>query len=421
MQDWREILDQTVDQQVPELVQLRRHLHMYPELSGQEYESTRYLVQWLEANGIDAEVGPDARGVIANLNRKESLDAAGLFALRADMDALAIQDSKSVKYCSRHPGVMHACGHDAHTAMVAGALTAISSLHAAGHLSCDLAVRGIFQPAEETSEGAMHMINAGALANVDAICASHVDPSRVVGKVGLRYGLLTANCDEICVSIRGEGGHSARPHQTRDPVSAAAQLINTVYLNIPRNTDSQDAVVVTFCAIRGGQNSNVIPDHVDLKGTLRTLDPVVRDATMAVLQRLAESVGAVSQTEISLDFSAGSGAVRNDIGISDIIMSEAKSCLGSSSIERIPRPSMGSEDYAFFTDRIPGAMFRLGCVSTEDQRRGLHTSSFDVDERCLAIGAKLLARTAVSWLYRGQNEDSSSEIHAREEIRSTEE
>ena len=404
---WRNVLDQTIDKLLPELVDLRRHLHKQPELSGQEYQTTSYVARWLQERGIHVTVGPDDRGLVADVveTNHQGMDSAaseGVFALRADIDALPIQDQKEVSYASGHRGIMHACGHDAHTAMVAGALRALALLRDSGELVLTPSVRGIFQPAEETCEGALHMINAGALDRVQAICATHVDPTRQVGHIALRHGVLTANCDEIQVFVRGEGGHSSRPHQARDPIAAAAQYINSVYANVPRSTDTQEPVVVTFGSIAGGQASNVIPDEVKINGTLRTLDSKIREDTIALLSRLAESIALASRTDFSVSIGVGTGAVRNDEEIANLFVAETKSFLGPSGIQWIPRPSMGSEDFAFFTDRVPGAMFRLGCASGADTSNGLHTPRFDVDEKCLAVGCKLMARTALAWLCHHQ-------------------
>jgi amidohydrolase len=241
------------------------------------------------------------------------------------------------------------------------------------------------------------MIGAGALEGVGAIAACHVDPSRPVGRVGFRAGVFTANCDSMFVHIRGRGGHAARPHEATDPIAAAAQFINAIYLSIPRVTDSQDAVVVTIGQMIAGHNANVIPDHVELRGTLRTLDGGVREQTIGHVRRIAEGVGQTCQTSITVEFAEGTKSVRNDPAMTDLLRQAAASVVGRESIDAIPRPSMGSEDFANYLDRILGAMFRLGCASERAGRSGLHTPTFDVDEESLRIGAKILARTAVAW------------------------
>ena len=295
---------------------------------------------------------------------------------------------------------MHACGHDAHTAVVFGALVALKELGEAGKLPCSTPVRGIFQPAEETSTGAVEMIEAGALADVEVIAAVHVDPTRPSGRVGLRAGVLTAHCDAMRLIVRGRGGHAARPHESDDPIAAAAQLISTLYLFVPRVADSRDAVVITVGQIRGGENPNVIPDQVELRGTLRTLDDEVRARTIQHVRQLARGIEKVSATEIEVHFEVGTDSVRNDPGLVELLRRAAESLLGKEKIDVIPRPSMGSEDFAVYLRHVPGAMFRLGSAASPATGSGLHTPTFDIDEGAMRIGAKILARTMVYWSER---------------------
>jgi amidohydrolase len=238
------------------------------------------------------------------------------------------------------------------------------------------------------------MIGAGALEGVAAIIALHVDPTRPAGKVAVRPGALTANCDAMQLVISGLGGHAARPHESKDPIAAAAQLISTLYQFVPRATDSHDAVVVTIGQIHGGENPNVIPESVELAGTLRTLDQRVREATIAHIRQLARGIGEVSGTSISVTFDVGVASVKNDPAITRQFCDAAIEVVGEENLEEILRPSMGSEDFAVYLDEVQGAMFRLGCGMASGGGP-LHTPKFDVDERALAIGAKILARTAV--------------------------
>ena len=303
-----------------------------------------------------------------------------MVALRADIDALRIHDAKQVEYRSRNDGIMHACGHDAHTATVFGALTAVKRLSDQGQLPWGVAIRGIFQPAEETCAGAQQMIEAGALEGVTSTVALHVDPSRHVGRIGLRSGVFTANCDEMHIRITGRGGHAARPHESNDPIAAAAQLINALYLYIPRVTDSQDAAVVTIGQLTGGDTPNVIPEQVSLHGTIRTLDRIVRRETMQHICRIASGIGSTTDTKIDVQFGLGCNSVVNDAGVVGVLRHAAREVLGSDGLEEIERPSMGSEDFAFYGGKVPTAMFRLGCTSDRCGGASLHTPAFDVDE-----------------------------------------
>jgi amidohydrolase len=292
---------------------------------------------------------------------------------------------------------MHACGHDVHTATLFGALAALDEIESDGRLPWPVTWRGIFQPAEETSRGARAMVEAGALAEVDAILSLHVDPTRSAGTIGLRPGVFTASCDAMRVTVSGRGGHSARPHESIDPIAAAAQFISTVYQFVPRATDSQDAVVVTFGQIHGGQNANVIPEQVVLDGTLRTLDRHVRERTISHVRTLAEGIERVTGTRLEVCFERGTPSVYNDQHLTAMLGEAAKELLADGEVAILPRPSMGSEDFAVYLEHVPGAMFRLGAAGSRTPWPGLHTPAFDVDERCLAVGAKILARTVVMW------------------------
>jgi amidohydrolase len=318
-------------------------------------------------------------------------------AVRADIDALRIQDQKTTAYRSTVPEVMHACGHDAHTATAFGALTALNRLECDHALPWPVTWRGIFQPAEETSQGARAMIAAGALKDVAAIISLHVDPSRPAGTIGVRPGVFTASCDEIRVTVQGRGGHAARPHESNDPIAAAAQLISTLYQFVPRATDSQDAVVVSFGKIHGGRNANVIPEQVVLEGTVRTLDANVRQKTITHIRAVADGIGQVTGTRLDVRFETGIPSVHNDRHLTEIVSKAASDVLGAHNVKVLPRASMGSEDFAAYLEHVPGTMFRLGASGHDGPAPGLHTPTFDVDERCLMIGAKVLARTVIEW------------------------
>ncbi len=395
--DWEQDLDQSINRRFDAMVGIRRHLHQHPEVSGEERETSFYLYQLLGDAGLEVRMGPDGRGVIADTVSGEGRDTPGLLALRADIDALRIHDEKDVVYRSQVDGVMHACGHDCHTAIAATALMTLWEFEQQGLLPWPIRLRGVFQPSEETAQGAREMVRVGAMDQVDAILALHVDPTRPVGRVGLRCGAMTATADEIEFHIVGRGGHAARPHEASDPIAAAAQLVNALYLFIPRVTDSRDAVVVTIGQVVGGHTANVIPEEVVLRGTIRTLERDVRTTTFKHIERLAEGIGRTSDTRIVVQAGASTHSVVNDSQLISLLTRVVSDVLGAEGVQQIERPSMGSEDFAFYLDCAPGAMLRLGCTS--DHRGGfpLHTPCFDVDEEALRIGAKVLARSAVHW------------------------
>jgi len=398
---WQQQLDAVIDRSADELVGLRRHLHMYPEPSGEELQTSLHLYQLFDNAGLRVRMGPEGCGVIVD---GRSRDTKQCIAARADCDALRIQDEKPDEYRSQVSHVMHACGHDAHTAAVFGAITAIDALDRTGDLPWPVRWRAIFQPAEETGDGAESMIDAGALEGVDAIVALHVDPTRRAGTVGVRPGVFTASCDMLRVVVKGRGGHAARPHESVDPIAAAAQLISTLYQFIPRETDSQDSVVVSFGQIRGGLNANVIPEEVVLNGTVRTLNRQVRERTLANVRRIAGGIENVTGTRVSVDFYEGTASVDNDPVVTALVERAACDLLGKDNVSQMPRPSMGSEDFAAYLEHVPGSMFRLGCAGDRSPWPGLHTPVFDVDERCLQVGAKILARTMIEWSKPGRQE-----------------
>ena len=285
---WQHALDAAIDQHAAEMVGVRRHLHMHPEPSGCEQQTTRYLLGRLRGNGphpsplprgagrFATRFGPEQRGLIV-----EPHDApadAPCIGLRADIDALHIDDDKDVDYRSKIDGVMHACGHDAHTAMTLGAILALDDMARRGALPWPVNWRAIFQPAEESAVGAREMVEAGACDGLRGILALHVDPTRRTGTIGVRTGAFTADCQEIIIHITGQGGHASRPHESRDPIAAAAQLITSMYQFVHRTIDSQEPVVVTIGQISGGANYNAIPDRVFLRGTLRCFEPRVKEA-----------------------------------------------------------------------------------------------------------------------------------------------
>jgi amidohydrolase len=392
--DWRNNLDAAVDESAERIVALRRHLHAHPEPSGEELQTSLHLYQLFDELRLPVRMGPEGCGVVVE---SRAPGGARRIALRADIDALRIEDQKRAPYRSTVPEVMHACGHDAHTATVFGALTALDRLESEAALPWPVNWRGIFQPAEETSAGARAMITAGALKDVDAILSLHVDPTRRAGTIGVRSGVFTASCDAMRITVNGRGGHSARPHESTDPIAAAAQLVSTLYQFVPRATDSQDAVVVSFGQIHGGQNANVIPEQVVLEGTLRTLDRNVREKATAHIRTLAHGIEEVTGTQLELSFERGTPSVYNDSELTRLVSDVATRLLGAGNVVALPRPSMGSEDFAAYLEHVPGTMFRLGAAGDNGYWSGLHTPTFDVDERCLIVGAKVLARSVIEW------------------------
>ena len=386
-----EALDACIDGLEGDLRAVRRHLHMHPEPSLEEYRTTEFLARRLADDGVPFRVAPSGRGIIAG--PEEAGPDGRRYALRGDIDALPLQDAKQgVPYRSHRDNVMHACGHDAHAAMALGAALA---LHRQGDLAPrPIPWRAIFQPAEEIGDGALEMIRAGAMEGVAAIVALHVDPELEVGRVAQRAGVLTADCRDLRVTIRGHGGHAARPHQAVDPIAAAAQFITGAYQVVPRSVDVREPVVVTFGAIHGGDASNAIPEVVELLGTLRSLSQGARERALAALQNVARGVTAALGAEVQVESFQGIDPVINNPSVIAVMARTSADLLGPENVRSIPHPSLGGEDFASYLALAPGAMLRLGVAGGPGWPL-LHSPRFDLDERALAIGAKILARSVV--------------------------
>jgi amidohydrolase len=390
MVDWRQAIDGYIESHTERWRGVRRHLHAHPEPSREEFATTRFLADQLEAEGVPVRIAPSGRGLIAG---REGPDGRPAVAMRADIDALRMQDAKALPYRSSRAGVMHACGHDAHAAMLVAATLALWTQR--DSLPGSPAWRAIFQPAEEVSEGAIEMIAAGAIENVSAIVALHVDPDLAVSHVGYRTGTLTAACQELHVTIKGMGGHAARPHLSVDPIGVAVQFINSIYQFVPRSVDSRDPVVVTFGCIQGGTSANVIPEQVELMGTIRTLSTRAAAQVEEKIMHVARGLAGASRASIDVTFRRGTDAVHNDQRVTAVCVHAAREIVGLANVEEIPLPSMGGEDFSGYLKQAPGCLLRLGVASPDAPRHFLHTPIFDLDERALAIGARLLARSTV--------------------------
>ncbi|WP_337176438.1 amidohydrolase [Paludisphaera sp.] len=389
MSDWRLILDRHIESRAGRIRDVRRHLHAHPEPSREEYRTTRFLADRLEESGVPCSVVPSGRGLLAG-----ALDAdRPLVAFRADMDALPIADAKDAPYRSTREGVMHACGHDAHAAMALGAAEALWAARDA--LPTPVRWRAVFQPSEEVGEGAREMVAAGAMGGVKAIAALHVDTDRPVGRVGWRARELTAFCQDLGVAVRGSGGHAARPHLSRDPLQAAAQFITSVYQLIPRGIDSRDPTVVTFGMIRAGSGGNVIPTEATLGGTIRTLSRQASQRVAERLQQIARGIGEATETRFELTLGNRTDGVFNDPSLTAVCARAAGEVVGVDGLDEIRLPSMGGEDFAAYLEEAPGCLLRLGVAGGGGPTHHLHSPSFDIDERALALGARILARSAV--------------------------
>ena len=394
---WLDAITEIASEYAPKWISLRRHLHKFPELSGYELATTRCLAENAETLGLTPQVVGHGRGLITDFVSSPALADAPRLAFRGDIDALPIEDAKSVEYRSRNEGIMHACGHDAHASIVTAAIEILKTLDQRGQLPWPVAVRALFQPSEETAEGARYMIHHHALANVKAILSLHVDPTRAVGHIGLRPGILTAACDIVEVEFTGRGGHGARPHLCHDPIDASTLWVQSVFRLISRISSPTDSIVFSVGRIESGQNANVIPGKASLSGSLRSLDTEVRSTALEMLESVCESVRHQTGCRAELRLGMSSPAVENDETLIRLLHDASVRVLSPTAPESIPEPSMGSEDFSFYLEHVPGAMFRLGIAGQQIGHAPLHTPGFDVDETAITVGAKLLAAAAIDF------------------------
>ena len=368
-------------------------MHQNPELSGREFETTRYLANQLQAAGIHCRLGPEKRGLVVDLGSPRTTRR---LALRADIDAVPVHDAKQVDYRSQVENATHACGHDAHSAMLFGALISLQKWFQ--NEKPNGAIRAIFQPEEETIRGAKRLMEWGALEDVHAIIGLHVDPERPVGTVALKTGPMTAQCDELRVEIVGRGGHAARPHETCDPIAAATQFLSACYQLVPRALNSRQPVVLSFGAIHGGDACNVIPSSVSLKGTLRTTSRDSRQVAQEQIKQIAGGISQATGTHVQVEWGATVPPVTTDDHLTEVVRAASQHLLGADNVLPITQASMGGDDFAFYSEAIPASFIRIGCAGQQCGNLPLHNPAFDVDEQVLSVGAKVLSLAASRYL-----------------------
>ncbi|HEX6498355.1 MAG TPA: amidohydrolase [Micromonosporaceae bacterium] len=373
-----------------ELVAIRRHLHAHPELSGHEFETAALVAGKLAAAGLAPRMLPGGNGVICDIG-----DGDKVVALRADLDALPLPDTKDVPYRSTVDGVCHACGHDAHTTVMLGAGLALANLAERGALPGR--VRLLFQPAEErTPSGAPEVIAAGGLKDVAAIFAVHCAPHIPVGLVGVRSGPFTAAADKVEVVLRGRGGHTARPHLTADLVHALGRVVVDVPALLDRRVDPRAGVSMVFGAVRAGEAANAIPIEGLARGTVRVLNRDAWHELPDLITKLVRDVVAGTGAEVEVNYLRGVPPVINDRMATAVIAGAAGAALGPENVVEA-EVSMGGEDFAYYLEHVPGAMIRLGVgVPGADSRVDIHQSSFDIDERAIGHGIRVMVHTALA-------------------------
>ena len=380
---------------LPELIALRRHLHAHPELSGHEQQTAALVAGELRELGWRVREAVGRTGVLAELGPDCTGDGAPtpLAALRVDMDALPVEERSGLPYASLHQGVMHACGHDIHTTVGLGVARLLAPL--ASRLSGR--VRLLFQPAEETAQGAAWMLADGAMEGVDALFGVHVFPSLPVGTIGVRSGSLTAAAGELEVEVLGEGGHGARPHQSTDAIWIAARVVSGLQEAISRRLDALHPVVVSFGRIEGGQAFNVIADHVRLLGTVRCLDLELHAQLPGWIEDTVQALCVGHGGEARVRYRCIAPPVHNDPGLTELVADVATQVLGRERVRWLEQPSLGAEDFAELQRDTPAVMFRLGVAGPEGCPP-LHNCAFNPDEGCLAVGIEVLATSLLRWL-----------------------
>ena len=386
-----EKIKELAEKYAPDFINIRQHLHAHPELSYEEFETSRYIQQQLTSLGIPFEVKATT-GVVGLIEGLEP--TSRIIALRADMDALPITEQNNVAYKSLNEGVMHACGHDVHTTCLLGAAKILNELKSQWKGTVKL----IFQPGEEKNPGgASLLIKEGVLKNPapQKIFALHVHPGMEVGTFSFRGGMVMASADEIYISIKSKGGHAAAPQFTADTILIASQLIVSLQQIISRNNDPFNPSVLSICSFQGGNSTNVIPSEVKLMGTFRAMNEAWRFKAHELIIKQSKELVKAMGAEIDIRIDVGYPFVLNDVALSKSAAIAAASYAGAENISETEL-RMGAEDFGYYSHLIPGCFFRLGVGNKEKNiSSGVHTPTFDIDERAIQHGIGMMAWLAI--------------------------
>ncbi len=368
-----------------EIIALRRDIHMHPELSQQEERTMHVISDRLAALNIPHETNVAGYGVVATIGSPSAKYAIGI---RADIDALPIQEENDVPYASKVPGVMHACGHDVHTAILLGAAQILKSMEA----ELPGAVKLFFQPAEETVGGAHGMIEHGCLKNprVTRVMSLHVDPNCETGKVLVCNGKMNASTTELSITVNGASCHGAHPEKGVDSIVVAAQVISALQSISSRFSAPTTPLIVTLGTIHGGTKENIIAGSVEMRGTIRALDFATRDFVKAKVKEIAQGTAAAFGATATVEMSDGYPPLVNDRATSQRLSEVAQAALGAENVVFMEEPSLGADDFAYFTEAVPGAYFNIGTATPGNpQPQMLHSETFCPDERCIKTGILL--------------------------------
>ena len=376
----------------PWLISVRRDLHSTPELGMEEFLTKNKIIKYLNEIGIQYTTFQNHRGVMAYINTP---NATRTIAIRADIDALPILEENNLDYKSIYPGKMHACGHDAHTAILIGTCKVLCEMKD----ELDVNVKFFFQPAEETDGGALPMINDNCMENphVDFTIGLHVMPHIEVGQVELQYDSMNASTDTIKIKITGKHAHGAYPHQGTDAIVVAANVITSLQTIVSRNIDPTNSVVLSLGVINGGTRGNIICNEVEIVGTLRTLDSATRNFSKKRISEIVDFTCKSFGASGSLIIEEGYAPLVNDNFVVDIVKDNTIKLLGENSVVFRKHPSLGAEDFSFFLEKSKGAFYHLGCGNfSKDITAPIHTPQFNIDEDCLQIGVILHVMNVLS-------------------------
>ncbi|NEV61413.1 M20 aminoacylase family protein [Thiorhodococcus minor] len=364
-----------------ELAALRQDLHAHPEIAFREERTSALVAERLAALGLEVDRGLAGTGVVGTLRRGEG----GTIGLRADMDALPLDEQTGLGYASRHEGLMHACGHDGHAAMLLGAATWLAR-HGGFRGTCHF----VFQPAEENLAGGKRMVEEGLFERfpMDAIFGLHNWPGIEAGFMGVRSGPVMASADFFELRICGTGGHAAYPHRARDPIVAAAQIVNAWQTLVSRSCDPLAAAVISVTRIRGGTTDNVIPDRVTLGGTVRSFDEAVRQGIEQGMRRMADGIAAAHEVVVTLDYERRYRSTVNDQAAAAVALSAMERVVGSERIVRDLPPTMGAEDFGWMLAACPGAYVMLGNGTQGAHGRALHNPGYDFNDAVIGVGVR---------------------------------
>lgn len=383
----KEEIKELAKKYAPEFIEVRHYLHANPELSYEEYETSKFIQQKLKDFGIPFEIKATT-GVVGMIKGKNP--ESKTIALRGDMDALPIQEENNISYKSTKEGLMHACGHDVHTTCLLGAGKILNELKD----KWEGTIKLIFQPGEEKNPGgASLMIKDGVLENPkpSAIFGLHVHPGLQIGKLSFRDGKVMASADELYFTIKGKGGHAAAPHLCIDPILIASNLIVSLQQVVSRNNNPHNPTVLSITSFQGGTTTNVIPNEVKLKGTFRAMDEEWRFKAHELIKRLSEKLVQSMGGELDLHIDVGYPSVYNNEKLHTIAKEKAAAFMGEENVEETEK-RMGAEDFGYYTQLIPGCFFRLGVMNKEKGiTAGVHTPTFNIDESAIETGMGMMA------------------------------